>query len=122
PQSFIQLDSQRQRPRSQLRGRAANRIRGLPRMSPLHPPAATPTASHVNAKFNPFHSRFGDFRLILGNDLPLFHSPSAVRTLLRQRHPHSLVGLSGNRPATPPPVLVSWFASGFSRMSFGFPA
>jgi hypothetical protein len=66
--------------------------------------------------------RFGDFCLILGNDLLFFDSPAAMRTPFRQRHFHPLVDLAGNRPTAVAPVPLSSFASGFLRMSFGLPA
>jgi len=49
-------------------------------MPALHPPSATPTASHLNAKLNALHSWFRNLGLILGYDAPFLHSHSAVRT------------------------------------------
>src|SRR6516225_2737793 len=66
--------------------------------------------------------RFGDFCLILGNDLLFFDSPAAMRTPFRQRHFHPLVDLAGNRPTAVAPVPLSSVAFGFLRMSFGLPA
>jgi hypothetical protein len=121
-QTFIELRGQGQRSGAQLRSSTADRIGGLSGMPALHPPSATPTASHMNAKLNALHSWFRNLGLILAYDAPFLHSPSAMWTLLRQRHVDDLIDTPGNRPTTSPPVLASCFASRFLRVRLGIPS
>jgi YVTN family beta-propeller protein len=118
-QTFIQLCGQRQRPRAQLGGRTAHRIRGLPGMPPLHPPPAMSTAAHMNPKFNALHSRFRNFRLKLRYRLAFLELASASGTPRGQRHLDNLIDLIGNGPTIGVPVLLSWFAPGFFGSGLG---
>ena len=88
-------------------------------MPALHPPSATPTASHLNAKLNALHLWFRNLGLILGYDAPFLHSHSAVRTPPRQGYVDYLIDASRNGPTTLLPVLAVCFASRFLCMRLG---
>jgi hypothetical protein len=89
-------------------------------MSPLHPPSAMPTASHVNAKLNAFHPRFRNLGLKLRYGFALFQPASASGTAVWQRYFHNFIDLIGEGPTTSPPVVFPCFASGLLRLGFGF--
>ncbi len=89
-------------------------------MSPLHSPSATPTAPDRNAKLNELDPRFRNLGLELRNGLALFQPTSASRTAGRQRYFHDFIDLIGEGPTIAAPILLSCFASGFLRMTFGF--
>ena len=89
-------------------------------MPAVHPPLATPTAPHMNAKLNPLHPRFRNLRLKLGNRLALLEPTSTSRTLGGQRYFHHFIDSLWDRPTTATPILLAAFASWFLGLGFGF--
>jgi len=89
-------------------------------MSPLHPSSATPAAPDRNAKLNVLHPRFRNLALELRNGLALFQPTSAPRTACWQRYFDNFINGAGKGPAIAATILLSRFASGFLRLSFGF--
>lgn len=66
--------------RPQLRRRAAQRIGGLARVPALNALPASPAASDMHPKPDVVHPRFGNFRLVLIDQLSFAHVAAAVRT------------------------------------------
>src|SRR5258706_13462555 len=100
----MELRGQRQRSRSYFERATADGIRGLPWMSPLHSPSATPAAPHRNAKLNALHPRLRNLGLELRNGLALFQPASASRTAGRQRYFDNFINRGGKGPAVRRPI------------------
>jgi len=82
---FVEDDGQRHGVRSELHRRRAERVRGLQRMTALHPPVTLPALADRHAKLvhdGPLH---GQIFLVLRNDAAVTHRPAAVGTLRRER-------------------------------------
>jgi len=85
----------------------------------LHRAPAMLAAPHMNAKFNALHPRFRN----LGLELKAFRiAPArpASRTADRQRYVYNFIDFFGEGPTRSAPILLSCFASGPLRFSFGF--
>ena len=85
-------------------------------------PASLPTPALVDAKLNPYYSRFGDLRLILRDDPGLLHLAPAVRAAGRHGNFHHLVHRVRNLPPTATAVIQTCFPSWFLGIGFGLPA
>src|SRR6266568_7857552 len=118
-QALVQFRGQRHRSRSQLRSRAAHRVRTLARMPALYALAAPLAPAYMNMKLDPLDLGLRYLGLILLIDLGLFQLPAAMRATIRQLGFQRLVNHTGNRPATAASVAASRFPAGPGRMSFG---
>ena len=100
---FIEDDDQRDHLRAELRGRGAEGIGGLQRMSPLHPPPAAVAAAHMNVKLPDDHTRDRQFFLVLCRDARRCDPAGTAGTVRRESN---LVPLVHAR-WTPPTCLQS---------------
>jgi hypothetical protein len=102
PQALVHLDCQRQRIRTQLHGRGSQRIRGLARISLLHPPVALAAVADGNIKTPP--DRLAHHLLLkLRFDLLLFYRTPAA-AVCRQRDCDHFIHLLGNGFTVTPAV------------------